>query len=111
MSRGFDSRGYGRQITPPPEAYLDLVTAFGGEAAADFYVADLVSWATGEQAQEVLDAAQDTGSPASALSILRAAPVARAQDFTAELDQPVVGLAFSAPATPLAGMPARATDL
>lgn len=112
MARSFFGSGFFPLPAVAPDAYLALVAAFGGdEDAADYYINGLVGWGTGAEAQDLLDAAQDVGTPADAIATLRAAPVRRAVDFAAELDQPVPGLAYSAPAVPLAGMPGRATDL
>lgn len=111
MSRPFFGSGFFPSDTPPPDAYVALVDAFGGdEAAADFYLADLVGWATGAEAQDLLDAAQDVGDPADAIAALRSAPVQRAMDFAAELDAPA-NIAIAVPSVPLAGMPGLATDL
>jgi hypothetical protein len=83
----------------------------GNDTPINSYATDLDGYASDiAQAQALLDAAQSVGVPTSALNVLRAAPACRATDLTAELDTPAA-LAFAAPAAPLAGMPARATDL
>lgn len=113
MPRPFFGSGFFPPDTPPPEVYTALVAAFGGdEAAADAWLDDWIAYAgDGATMQDLLAALEDVGAPADAIAVLRAAPVRRAMDFAAELDQPVPGLAYSAPAVPLAGMPGRATDL
>jgi hypothetical protein len=72
----------------PPEAYSALLALFGGDEEA------LAAFVASTTQTVVLSTA-----------------VGRATDFTAELDQPVTDLAFSAPAVPLAGSVGRATDL
>jgi hypothetical protein len=84
----------------------------GNDVPINAYASDLDGYASDiAQAQALLDAAQSVGVPTSALNVLRAAPPCRASDLTAELDTPIYGAAYAAPAAPLAGMPARATDL
>lgn len=76
--------------TPPPAAYLALLGAFGDDAdALDFYASDLVGWASGDEAQAVLDAAQAVGTPAAALAYLEARPLVVGSDFRPELAPPL----------------------
>jgi hypothetical protein len=113
MARGFfTSSGFFAPPSAPPAAYLALVAIFGGdEAAADAWLDDWIAYAgDGATSVDLLAALEAVGVPADALATLRASPVRRADDFTAELDQPAE-LAFAAPAVPLAEMPGRATDL
>jgi hypothetical protein len=112
MPRPFFGSGFFPVSTPPPEAYTALVAIFGGDAdAADAWLDDWIAYAgSGATSVELLAALEAVGVPADALAALRAAPVQRANDLTAELDTPG-DFALAAPAVPLAGMPGRATDL
>lgn len=75
--------------TPPPDAYLSLLAAFGGdEAALALYVGDLTGWATGSEAQAVLDAAQVVGDPDAALRYFGDRPVVPLTDARPEFDRP-----------------------
>jgi hypothetical protein len=75
--------------TPPPAAYAALLGAFGDDAdALDFYASDLSGWATGEEAQAVLDAAQVIGTPADAIRYFEDRPIVVALDFRPEFAPP-----------------------
>lgn len=73
MARGFftDAGFFG---PPPlaPEAYLALIAFFGGDqSAADAYLAQLEAYAAdGDEAQDLLDAAEAAGDVATAIAIL-----------------------------------------
>ncbi len=113
MARGFfTGAGFFAVPDAPPAAYTALVALFGGDAAAasawlDGWIAYAGSGAT---SVELLAALEAVGVPADAIAALRASPVQRADDLTAELDTPG-DFAVAVPAVPLAGMPGRATDL
>lgn len=79
--------------TPPPDAYLSLLAAFGGDAdALALYVGDLTGWATGSEAQAVLDAAQVVGDPDAALLYFGDRPVVMLTEPRPELDRPFYDL-------------------
>jgi hypothetical protein len=113
MARSFfTGAGFFAPPSAAPAAYEALVAIFGGDAdAADAWLDDWIAYAgSGATSVELLAALEAVGVPADALAALRAAPVQRADDLTAELDTPG-DFALAAPAVPLAGMPGRATDL
>lgn len=111
MPRTFFGSGFFGPVSAPPDAYLALVAIFGNEAAADAWLDDWIAYAgDGATSEDLLNALESVGVPASAINVLLAAPASLSTDLTVELDTPAA-LAYAAPAAPLAGMPARATDL
>ncbi len=100
MARGFfTGSGFFSAPDAPPDAYLALVEAFGSEAAADFYVNDLVGYATGDEAQDLLDVARAAGTAAEAIAILGAGgPQTFAEIAAGILDADCVTLILPTPA-------------
>jgi hypothetical protein len=79
MARSFFT-GAGFFAAPPstPEAYAALIAFFGGDqSAADAYLAQLEAYAAdGDEAQDLLDAAEAAGDVTTAIAILAGGPPA-----------------------------------
>jgi hypothetical protein len=109
MGHPFFGAGFFPASTPPPEAYTALVAYFGGDAdAANMWLADWQAYATSAEAVELLATLEGVGDPEDAIAALGLATPRRAVDLNNEYAPPIPGLAVAVPATPLAGMPARA---
>lgn len=74
MPRPFSGSGFFPPPPTTPEAYAALIAFFGGDqAAADAYLAQLEGYAAdGDEAQDLLDAAEAAGDVATAITILEA---------------------------------------
>ena len=80
MPRPFFGSGFFPVSTPPPEAYLALVDAFGGDtAAANAWLDGWIAYAgDGATLVQILDAVEAGGTPAD---FLAARPLTVALDF------------------------------
>ena len=86
MTRAFFGSGFFPPSTPPPADYTDQLVWFGGdEGALSAWVQGWIAYSTSGEAQDILDAAQAVGNPATALAVLQAGSMSTFRDRASAL--------------------------